>query len=407
MSREFSAAFYALKFRDFRLLWLGHFSTSMAIWMDNVARGWLMYEMTGSPLLLGLTGAVKAVPMLVFGMLAGVFADRYGSKLQIIISQVATGAINVLLAVLIVTKTVEPWHILATGFMAGVAQAFQQPARQSIVSDLVEDKYLTNAISLNSIGFNISRTLGPMLAGIMVAFVGVGVTYFFQAVIYVFATIWTVQLTVPPRNHIEGKEQPSMFADLVEGLKYIRSDKIIFALLAMALVPTLLGHPYISLMPIFAKDIMKVGPEGLGMMMGAVGVGAIFGAFFVGTVYRERQKGLVLIVNSVIFGISLVAFAFTPWYRVTLPLLALSGITATSFNVLTNTLIQTRTPANLRGRVIGIYFLDRGMMPLGTLLAGAMADVMGAPLTVGILGAACAVFTLWVAISVPHIRRLQ
>lgn len=406
MYQKISAAFPSLRFRDFRLLWLGQFSTSMGIWMDHVARGWLMYELTGSPFMLGLTGAVKAAPMLFFALVAGVLADKYGRKPQIIIAQTTNAAVNLLLALLVVTRMVQPWHILATGLIAGIVQAFQQPARQAIVSDLVEEKHLANAIALNSIAFNISRTLGPMLAGILVAFIGVGGSYLFQAAIYVVATIWTVQMTVPASSHENG-ERTSMAESFMEGLRYIKADKTIFALMALALIPALLESPYINLMPIFAKDIMKVGPEGLGFLMSAVGFGAISGALLAATIYRERNKGPLLLGNAIVFGVFLGFFAFTPWFIAALPILFVTGATHTGYSVLNNTLIQTLTPRHLRGRVLGIYFLDRGITPLGTLLAGSMAHAIGAPLTIGILAISGVLVPLWIAVSVPRIRQLQ
>lgn len=406
MNQKFSAAFISLKFRDYRLLWLGQFSTSMGIWADNVTQGWLMYELTGSPFMLGLTGAVKVAPILIFSLFAGVLADRYGRKPQIIISQVTNAITHLLLAILVVTHTVEPWHILAAGVIAGIAQSFQVPARQAIVSDLVEEKYLANAIALNSIAFNISRTLGPMVAGLLIAISGAGGSYFFQSAIYVLATIWTIQLSVPFHSPENGQSS-SMRESFLEGMRYIKSDKTILALIGMALIPSLLEHPYISLMPIFAKDIMKVGPQGLGMLLSAAGLGSISGALLVATIYREQHKGPLLLGNAIVFSLFLGFFAFTPWFHLALPLLVITGATQTGYTVLTNTLIQTLTPRHLRGRVMGVYFLDRGMMPLGTLLAGSMAGVIGAPLTIGILAFLGFLVPLWIAISVPRIRQLQ
>ncbi|MBI4334591.1 MAG: MFS transporter [Chloroflexi bacterium] len=411
MDLRLSGTFQPLKFRDFRLLWLGQLSTSMGMWMDNVARGWLMYDMTGSPLLLGLTGAMKAGPMLVFSMLAGVLADRYGRKPQIIVFQGVNAAVNFLLAVLVVTGTVQTWHVLATALIAGIAQAFQHPARQAIVSDLVEEKYLGNAIALNSTAFNVSRSLGPMLAGILVALIGVGGAYFFQTAIYLLAVAWTVPMVVPESKNgttgRHGREKASVLQDTAAAWNYVRSEKTVFALLVVALIPTLLGQPYIALMPIFAKDVMGTGPEGLGILMSAIGVGSIAGALLAGPAYHQRRRGPLMLAQATAFGISLVFFAFTPWFAVAIVLLAISGVVHTCYNVLTNTLIQTNTPAHLRGRVLGIHFLSSGLMPLGTLLAGAMAGFMGAPLAVGILGFACAILPVVVAMTVPPMRRLD
>lgn len=406
MYQSVSSAFISLRFRDFRLLWFGQFSTSMGIWMDHVARGWLMYELTGSPFMLGLTGAVKAIPILFLGLFAGVLADKYARKPQIVLAQIVNAALNLLLAILIVTHRVEPWHILATGLATGMAQAFQGPARQAIISDLVEEKYLANAIALNSIAFNVSRTLGPVLAGILVAIVGVGGSYFFQTVVYLFATWWAVAMVVPERSS-ENVQQTSMSESFMEGLRYIKSDKIILSLMALALVPTLLEHPYISLMPIFAKDIMKVGPGGLGVLMGAVGLGSIVGALLSAIVYRDHNRGPLLLGNATVFGLFLLFFAFTPWFVVALPILLITGATHTGYAVLNKTLIQTLTPRHLRGRVMGVYFLDRGIMPLGTLIAGSLASLIGAPLTIGLMAIVGILLPLWVAVSVPRIRQLQ
>ncbi len=407
-SKKFPSALVSLQFRDFRLLWLGHMSTSMGLWMDTVARGWLMYDLTGSPFLLGLTGAVKAAPMLGLGMYAGVLADKYGRKPQIIISQVANALANILLAILVVTHTVQPWHILATGFVVGIFQTFQQPARQALVSDVVEEKYLPNAIALNSVAFNSSRTLGPTLAGFLIAVFGVGVSYFFQAAIYIVATIWTVQMVVPEKSSEDkDNERSSVTESLMEGIRYLKKDKIILALMAMALIPALLEQPYTSLMPIFAKDIMKVGPQGLGILMGAIGFGSIGGALLSATIYRERHKGPLLLGNAIIFALFLGFFAFTPWFIMAIPLLVITGVAQTGYNVLNNTLIQTLSPRHLRGRILGIYYLNRGVVPLGTFLAGSMAHFMGAPLTIGIMAATGVILPVWIAISVPRIRKLQ
>ena len=405
-SRKIPSALVSLTFRDFRLLWLGQMSTSMGLWMDNLARGWLMYDLTGSPFLLGLTGAVKAAPMLGLGLFAGVLADKYKRKPLIIISQIANALANILLAILVVTHTVQPWHILATGFVVGIFQTFQQPARQAIVSDLVEEKYLANAIALNSVAFNASRTLGPALAGLLIAVFGVGGSYFFQAAIYIVATIWTVQMVVPEKSS-EDNQKGSVTESLMEGLRYLKKDKLILALMAMALIPAVLEQPYITLMPIFAKDIMKVGPQGLGILMGAVGFGSIGGALLSATIYHERHKGPLLLGNAIIFALFLGFFAFTPWFIIALPLLFITGVAQTGYHVLNNTLIQTLSPRHLRGRILGIYFLNRGIAPLGTLLAGSMAHFMGAPYTIGIMAALGVILPVWIAISVPRIRKLQ
>lgn len=410
INQKISNAFVSLKFRDFRFLILGQFGSSMGLWMDQVARGWLIYEMTGSPFLLGLTGALKAVPMLFLGIFAGVIADRYSRKRLMIISQSLSAGLNLILAILIVTNTVQVWHVMVTALASGIAHAFDQPARVVMISDLVDSKHLNNAISLNSVAFNISRTLGPSIAGVAVAVTGTGSAFFLQAFVYLLTIFFTNQISEPPleaRKIKPGHAKNNIFQDMMEGFKYIKSDKLILALLVVALIPTLLAQPYQSLMPIFAKDVLKVGPKGFGLLLGFSGIGSIAGALFVGTLSKGRALGAYLLALALAFGVLLVFFAFSPLYSLSLSLLVLIGFSHTGYNVLNNTLIQTNAPAQLRGRVMGVYFMNHGMMPLGTLLAGAMAGWFGAPLTVGILGASCALLVIVIAFIVPNIRHLS
>lgn len=402
--------FISLKFRDYRYLSFGQFGTSMGMWMDQVARGWLIYEMTGSPFLLGLTGALKAIPMLFLGAFAGVLADRYSRKFQIIAAESMTGILHLALAILIVTGTVEIWHILLSALLAGVAMCFHQPARVVMISDLVDGKHLHNAIALNSFIFNLSRTIGPSIAGILVAVIGVGSSYFVQSFVYLLTILSTSQIKEPPpeqRGIQAGERRASVFHDLMEGLKYIRSDPVIFALLGITIIPSFLGHPYQSLMPIFAKDVLQVGPQGLGLLLSFSGIGAITGALFVSFLSQGQRLGSYMLALAIIFSSVLVFFALSPFFALSLALLIIIGFAHTGYNVLNNTLIQTHSMAQFRGRVIGVYFLDRGMMPLGTFMAGAMAASMGAPFTVGLLGASCAILIGVIAILTPGIRRLR
>ncbi len=410
INNKIASAFVSLKYRDFRFLVMGQFGTSMGLWMDQIARGWLIYEMTGSPFLLGLTGALKAIPMMFLSIFAGAIADRYSRKKLMIMSQSLSAFFNLILAILIVTHTVEVWHVMATALATGIVQAFDQPARSIMISDLVDKKHLNNAISLNSVAFNISRTLGPSLAGIAIAVTGAGGSYFVQAFVYFLTILFTIRISEPHLVAAEikpGSAKNNIFRDMMEGFRYIKSDKMIVALLAVALIPTLLAQPYQSLMPIFAKDILKVGPEGFGLLLGFTGIGSIAGALFVGTLSKSHRPGAYLLALALAFGVLLVFFAFSPLYALSLSLLVIIGFSQTGYNVLNNTLIQTHAPDELRGRVMGVYFLNRGMMPLGTLLAGAMAGWMGAPYTVGILGASCALLVIILIFAVPNFRHLS
>lgn len=395
--------------RDYRLLWLGQLSTSMGQWMDQVARGWLIYSITGSPLLLGAVTATRAVPLLFFGVLAGVVADRFGRKAQLIIAQTGNAAINLLLAVLVMTNHVEIWHIFATGFIAGTLQAFQQPARQALISEIVGTDRIMNAVALNSAVLNLSRSIGPAVAGYLIHWVGTDGSYYAQSLVYIVATVWTIQMRVPPMSaeRLRRNREESMFQGLMEGFSYIRRNETIWLVLVLALVPLLLGQPYSNLLPVFAKDVLGMGSEGLGFLYTAAGLGALIGAMYIASVGNLHHKGMLLLGGAGLFGVSLILLAFSTSLVTTLACLAIAGFANTSYNALANTVLQTATPDELRGRVLSIYFLNRGLVPLGTLMAGALAASYGAPIAVGLMGAACALLAVALSFRAPALRRIE
>ncbi len=192
--------FASLRVRDYRLMWLAQLGTSMGQWMDQMTRGWLMYEITGSALQLGLATALRGLPLLFFGILAGAVADRSNRKSQLIMAQVINALLNVILATLVLLHLVQPWHVYVTGFLAGTVQAFQQPARQTLISDIVGARHLMNALALNSMALNVSRALGPAAAGLLIAFFGAHGSYYTQAAMFILATLWTMQMAMPARS---------------------------------------------------------------------------------------------------------------------------------------------------------------------------------------------------------------
>ncbi len=403
--------FESLSLRDYRLLWLGQVTTSMATWMDQVARGWLVYDLTHSPLQLGLIGAARGLPLLVFGIVAGVVADRYGRKAQLIIAQSLNAILNLILATLIFTGHIELWHIYATGILAGTAQAFQQPARQTIISDIVEKKHLLNAISLNSVATNVSRSVGPAIGGILIHAFGVDISYFIQAGLFALATIWTVQIKIP-ETHMSSElssrmASQSFFSSMKDGFSYILSNPLILALMVLGLAPMVLAMPYVSLMPVFAKDIFHGGARTQGLLLATIGIGAITGALIVASLGRRQGSGKVLIVLASGFGLSLVFFSHSPVLWMAMVFVFLNGLFQTSYRTQEQTILQVVTPPQLRGRVLGVYMLDKGLVPFGSVFAGILASLLGAPLAVAIMGFSCFLLALGVGIFVPSLRRLN
>lgn len=412
--------FDSLALRDFRLLWMGQISTSMGQWMDQTSRGWLIYKLTNSPLQLGLVSAVRGIPLLLFGVIAGVVADRYGRKAQLIIAQVVNAILNVILATLVLTGRIEIWHIYVTGFLAGTVQAFQQPARQALINDIVGEKHLMNAVSLNSAALNLSRSVGPAVCGVLIEAFGVDISYYVQAVMYAFATLWTGQIHIPKESasmrSTEGTVNQSMFASAKEGIVYIMQNKTILALMVLALAPVLLGMPYTTLMPIFAIDVLKGNAHTLGLLLTMVGIGAITGALIMASMGRLQGNGKIMILGAAGFGLSLLAFSQSTALGMAMTFTFLAGFANSGYSSQNQTMIQMLTPPKLRGRVLGVYFLNRGLMPLGSLLAGALASSLSGPWAVTIMGGSCfllavviALFSrdLWRMTSVPGFEATQ
>ena len=403
--------FESLGLRDYRLLWLGQLSTSFGLWMDQVTRTWLIFELTGSPLQLGFVSAVRGLPLLIFGAVAGVVADRYGRKAQLVIAQVVNAILNVILATLVLTQQVEPWHVYVTGFLAGTVQAFQQPARQVLINDLVGEKYLLNAISLNSVALNLSRSAGPALSGILISGLGIDMSYYAQAMLYIIATVWTVQIKIPENKQgsvssvISG--QQSFFASAREGFAYVVSNKLILALMVLGLAPIVLGMPFMSLMPMFAVDVFGGGSGTQGLLLTMVGVGAVIGSLIIASMGQRQGSGKLLMIGAAGFGLFLILFSRSPVLWLAATFILLGGIFNSGFTTQNQTIIQTLAPAELRGRVLGIYLLDRAMTPFGAMLAGALANYLGGPWAVTVMGLSCLLVVAGVRIFAPGIWHLN
>jgi MFS family permease len=404
--------FDSLKIRDYRLLWLGQLSTTMGQWMDQVSRLWLIYTMTHSAVDLGLVSAARGIPFLFFGIIAGATADRYGRKFQLITAQATNAVLNVVLAVLVLTRTVEPWHIYLTALLAGVMQAFQQPARQVLINDLVGKRHLLNAISLNAAAFNVSRSVGPAVAGFIIEFWDVDICYFLQAGLYAFATLWTIRMKVP--RSASGSEilsddarAQSLFASIGDGMRYIATQKMVLALITLGLAPIVFGMPFVSLMPIFAIDVFHGSATTQGLMLMMLGIGALAGALGMASLGHRQGSGKMLIASAGGFGVTLVLFACSPFLWMAMVCVLAVGFFNSSYTTQNQTVLQMIVPSEMRGRVLGVYLLDRGLMPVGSLLAGVLASILGAPVAVAIMGAVCVALAVAIGMSMKDLWNLN
>ncbi|MCX6012301.1 MAG: MFS transporter, partial [Chloroflexi bacterium] len=402
--------------RDYRLLWLGQFSTSAALWMDTTARGWLIYSLTGSALQLGFIALARGLPLLAFGMIAGVVADRYGQKAQLIISQTTNAILNIILATLILTHHIEVWHIYVTALLTGTVQAFQMPARQTLVNDLAGGEHLMNAISLNSAAFNVSKMVGPAACGILIATLGVDVSYYVQAALFILATIWTIQIRIPDsasrKKYLTTITREPFFISMKEGFTYVFRHRLILALMVLGLAPVFLGLPFSSQFPTYADTVLHQHNEikialVQSRLLTMVGVGAIIGVLTIASLGRRQANGKLLILGAAGFGIFLMFFAQSTVLWTAMLFTFLIGLANSGYTSQDQTIIQTLAPSEKRGRVLGIYNLNLGLMPLGSLLLGVLVHYFGVSIAITIVGAACLLIAISVGIFTPRLWKLN
>ena len=392
--------------RDYRLLWSGTVITQMGQWMQQVALGWLILDLTNSASFLGLVGFARGLPMLFLALPAGVLADRVDRRKLLMFFQAAGAFVAVALAALVIFDWIEPWHVIVLSVLGGGVMAFIAPTRQAMVPGAVPRELMANAIAMNSAGQNSTRIVGPSLAGILISAVGTGICFIAQAVGFIWAFIMSYQLRVPPI--VEQRAKAGVRENITDGLGYIKGSTTLSGLMIMAAVPILLAQPYMQMMPVFARDVLDVGSSGLGLLMAANGFGALVGVLLYGAYgHRVRQQGMFQIVTAAGFGLILALFAISPWFSVSLVLVALTGGISSVYMAANNTIIQLTVDDAYRGRVMSVYMMTWGMMPFGTLPMGILADIFGAPGAVAGQAIFSSAVVLFVAYRLPRLRALE
>jgi len=397
------ATLRALQYRNFQLFFGGQFISLIGTWMQNVAQAWLVYRLTGSSVLLGAIGFSSQIPVFLLSPAGGIVADRSQRRRIVIATQTCAMILAFALALLTLTGTVRVWHIFVLSALLGSVNAFDIPARQSFIVEMVGKTDLMNAIALNSSMFNASRVLGPAIAGLLVAYIGEGWCFFANAVSYVAVIIGLFAMRVPRRLIMT--QQGSPLGHVIEGFRWVIHNQAVHALLILLGVVSLTGMPYTVLMPIFADRILHGGAKALGVLMGATGMGALAGALILAS--RTQLKGLSrwVGVSASCFGALLIAFGYSRVYWLSSVLLVGVGFSVMIENGSSNTLIQSMVPDDLRGRVMSLYsMMFMGMAPIGSLLAGAAADRVGAPATVAAGGALCVLCAAVFLMFLPRIR---
>jgi MFS family permease len=403
--------FRALSHRNFRLFWIGAFLSNVGTWMQTVAQGWLVLHLTNSPFWLGLDAFVATAPGFLLTLIGGVFADLVDRRRLMLFTQSAAGIAALGLAILVWTNVVNRWMVLGFSFVTGCCMALASPSFLAMTYDLVGREDLANAIAMNSTQFQLSRVVGPTLAGVAFRFLGLAGCFFANAVsfIAVVASLMMVRQQRHPHAAAHSvRDRRALWRDLIEGVKYVRNRPRVSSLLMMSAVNSLFGAPYFTMVPVYARDIFHLNETGLALMMGTAGAGAFAGALLVAYLGDFHRKGWFVLGGAILFGICIANFALTTNLTLSLIYLFGLGFALVCSVAVTNTLLQKLVTDQMRGRVMSMFIMSfMGTMPIGNIVAGYLSTQFGPPRTLAAGGLIITVFASSVAIFNRRLRELH
>ena len=397
--------FASVRYKNYRLLWMGSCTEHIGEFMELAALLWLTNEISGSPFILTLVGASRFMPLVIFSAVGGVVSDRMNRKTLLAISLLAGAVLSLILGILVVTGLIVIQHIILIALLFGVTTSFNHPARAAIVPNLVEKKHLLNAVSLDTASVMAARVLAMPIAGIVIAVAGVVPIFFLRAIGALIAILWLSRVNVPPTPPEAITLNP--WKNLIEGLRYVAGYGVVLTLVLLYLLPQFANQTYTNLLPIFAVDIFKVGASGYGYLQAAPGLGSVASLIFLASLGTGKHKGRLLFAAGMFLGMALIAFGMTSWYFFSLCLLIIIGGMATAFMALSTTLIQGVIPDRMRGRVMSLREISFGLGPAFSLIFGMIAEHTGAPLAIVYLGLVCFSVSLVLMLAISSVRRLE
>lgn len=408
MSR-FASTLSPLRHRDFRRLWTSTFFATAGQWIQQATLGWVVYDVTGSASVLGAVLGIRAIPMLLLAPVSGIIADRYDRRYALAVSQLLIIVASVVLAALLAMDAVRVWHLFAFSVVSGVSAVFDRTLRSTLVFHSVPRTEAGNAVALNSIAFSVSRAVGPSVAGFLIGAVGAAWNFGMQALLYAGVVVAALSVRAPPpapRDAVRG----SAWADLKEGVRFTIGHPVARMMVILGLVPPLLLIPSFSaLMPIFAADVFRSGPEGLGLLLSAVGVGGVLGGVVAAWISRYDQSGLIQMLALAVFAFSLIAFAMSSSIAVAVVFLAIAGIAEMVHHTVHVTTLQMCAPEHMRGRIASLLPIFPAFISVGALVAGILADFLGPELVVILLAVTAlgVVIAAWARSSVMRDLRMS
>lgn len=401
-----SQTFAALQFPNYRLWFIGQLASLVGTWMQFTAQGYLVYQLTGSPAYLGYVGFANGIPFWIFSLIGGVASDRISRRKLLIITQTIPMVLAFILAALVFTDVVQPWHIIVLAFLLGINNAFDAPARQSFISELVAREYLGNGIALNASMFNLATAVGPAIAGLAYATLGPAWCFTINGISYLAVIIALAMMRFKP--FVAPKRTQSTFSDVKEGLSYVLHNKTIMLLIGMLGVTSLFGMSYATLIPAWAVEVLKGDATTNGWLQSVRGIGALVASLIIASLGTSAKRGQLLTIGSFLFPALLIVFSFIRSIPLALIVLLGVGWAFMTFINLANNLVQHIVPDHLRGRVMSIYALIfLGMMPIGSMLGGLLAEVFGTPVAVLASASVALMFAVILYVGAPFIRKLH
>ena len=404
-TRGWRQTFSSLQNRDYLMLWLGMMSLMGGMQMQMLARGYLVYDLTGSASLLGFVSAGMAIPMLFLAPIGGAIADRVERKRLIQVGQLIVSGLAIAVGIAIATDWVQWYHLLIASILQGTVWTFMMPARQAIIPQIVGPARIGNAMAMNAAGMSAMTLLAPAIAGGLYALAGPANVYFIIAGLSLLSVVMTT-LVPKPQNEAQPARKPAMLRDIGAGLVYIKGNSMVMVLLVMGLATTLLASPFRMLLPVFVVDIYHRGPDSMGLLVAIMGGGSLVGSLAIAALGNWR-RGMLLIIGSFISGGALLLIAAFPFYYAAAAIMILVGLGDAGRRTINMGLIMEVVEDQYRGRVMSVFMMNFGLMPLGVLPAGMIADALGGQTAIAILGALLIAVTLPILVTQRRLRTFQ
>ena len=406
LTASYKQTFVSLSYRDFRLVWSASMIHHLGEWMEMAGLLWFVQEMTGSTFLTSLMFFLRVVPMVVLSIPAGLIADRMSRRNLMIYSKGGTALLSVALAVLTLTGWVEYWHLVVISVLGSAATSINMPSRQAVIPNIVKREHLMNAISLDSSSMMSSRLIGAPLAGLLLAHTGVTYVFGLRAVSGLIAAALLIK--IPRFDPVRNGPKSSPVEDLKMGWQYLKRESLVFALVGLFFLPMFSNLSYMGLLPAFATQVLQAGAWEYGLLQMAPGVGSALSLVSLAAVNQMRHKGYFLFSSAIVMGVAMIIFAYSRWLPLSMAMLMLVGGMNNAFMTVDSTLVQGMIPDDMRGRVMGWREMVRGFSPMGSLMAGVIADTAGGPpMGAAVVGAVTMVIPLVLIFLMPRMRRLD